>query len=182
MTPELTGALMIGVRYVVCLLAPLIPAVLIFKLFPDSKISLSGPLQGLSVKSGGAFAAYLITFLIALPMTSGISDFHDALLRPVWTVEAKVMIIDKDARKLPLKQFADELTAVVTPKLLRVGRTVRLHVPITGKDLPLVLLEIPGFGAETIDLSSEEFERDEVNKKLILKDAVIIREASQYTH
>ena len=45
MTPELTGALMIGVRYVVCLLAPLIPAVLIFKLFPDSKISLSGPLQ-----------------------------------------------------------------------------------------------------------------------------------------
>ena len=92
------------------------------------------------------------------------------------------MIIDKDARKLPLKQFADELTAVVTPKLLRVGRTVRLHVPITGKDLPLVLLEIPGFGAETIDLSSEEFERDEVNKKLILKDAVIIREASQYTH
>jgi hypothetical protein len=43
----------------VCL--PLVPAVLIFRMFPDSKVSVSGPLQNFTVNATGAFAAYVVT-------------------------------------------------------------------------------------------------------------------------
>lgn len=181
MAPEVTGALMIGGRYLVCLLGPLIPAVLIFKLFPDSKVSVQGPLQGLSVKSGGAFAAYLVTFLIALPMTSGISDLRKSVLTPVWTVKANIMIIDKNGDELPVRHFSEDLTATITPKLLRVGDKLSLTVPASGKDLPVVLLEIPGFGGETLDLNGgkHEVDRNDDAKTLTVKDQVIIREQRQ---
>jgi hypothetical protein len=47
--------------YVLYVLLPLIPAVLIFRLFPDTKVTVSGPLQNLTVNATGAFAAYVVT-------------------------------------------------------------------------------------------------------------------------
>ena len=46
----------------VCL--PLVPAILIFWLFPDSKVAVSGPLQNFTVNATGAFAAYVVTVLL----------------------------------------------------------------------------------------------------------------------
>jgi hypothetical protein len=43
----------------VCL--PLVPAIAIFRLFPDSKVAISGPLQNFTVNATGAFAAYVVT-------------------------------------------------------------------------------------------------------------------------
>lgn len=183
--PELTAAIMIGIRYLVCLFAPLVPATLIFKLFPDSKLTLSGPLQGLSVKSGGAFAAYLITFLIALPMTSGISDLRNRLLTPVWEVEAEIMIMDSNTKELELNEFADEIVATFRPKSYNIGTNkIYLYVPVSAgtSDFPAVLLEIPGFGGETFDLDGDrnyEVDRDESQKKITVKDPIVIREQRQ---
>jgi hypothetical protein len=50
--------------YVLFVLLPLVPAVLIFWLFPESKVAVTGPLQGLTVNATGAFAAYIITGLL----------------------------------------------------------------------------------------------------------------------
>jgi hypothetical protein len=47
--------------YVLYVLLPLIPAVLIFRLFPDTKVSVAGPLQNLTLNATGAFAAYVVT-------------------------------------------------------------------------------------------------------------------------
>jgi hypothetical protein len=50
--------------YLLYVLLPLIPAILIFRLFPETKVALSGPLQNLTVKTTGAFAAYVVTALL----------------------------------------------------------------------------------------------------------------------
>jgi hypothetical protein len=47
--------------FVLYVLLPMIPAVVLFWLFPDSKVAVSGPLQNLTVKATGAFGAYVIT-------------------------------------------------------------------------------------------------------------------------
>lgn len=49
------------VLYALFLLMPLIPAVLMLKLFPNDKIAVSGPLQTWTFNATGAFAAYIIT-------------------------------------------------------------------------------------------------------------------------
>ena len=50
--------------YVLYLLIPLIPAILIFKNFPETKVAVSGPFQSLTVNTTGAFAAYLLIVLL----------------------------------------------------------------------------------------------------------------------
>jgi len=47
--------------YVLYVLLPLIPAILIFRLFPETKVTVSGPLQNLTLNATGAFAAYVVT-------------------------------------------------------------------------------------------------------------------------
>jgi hypothetical protein len=47
-----------AVAYLLAVLCPLIPAILIYRLFPETKVSVPGPLAGLTLRAGGAFAAY----------------------------------------------------------------------------------------------------------------------------
>jgi hypothetical protein len=47
--------------YTLFVLLPLIPAVLIFKLFPRVSVSVSGPFSNWTINATGAFAAYLVT-------------------------------------------------------------------------------------------------------------------------
>jgi hypothetical protein len=47
--------------YVLYVLLPLAPAIIIFKLFPDTKVTLSGPLQHFTINATGAFGAYVAT-------------------------------------------------------------------------------------------------------------------------
>ena len=47
--------------YILYVLLPLLPAILIFKNFPDTRVTISGPLQNLTVNATGAFAAYVVT-------------------------------------------------------------------------------------------------------------------------
>ena len=45
------------------LLLPLIPSILVYKIFPTDKISTSGKLLGFTINAGGGFAGYLICCL-----------------------------------------------------------------------------------------------------------------------
>ena len=41
-------------------LVPMIPLIVIYRLFPDTAVAVTGVLSGLTVRATGAFAAYLI--------------------------------------------------------------------------------------------------------------------------
>ena len=50
--------------HILWVLLPLAPAVLIYWLFPNTPVAVSGPLSGLTVRTGGAFGAYLVVLLL----------------------------------------------------------------------------------------------------------------------
>jgi hypothetical protein len=68
-------------------LLPLIPAYILFKSLPSTAI-VTGPLQGLKINLGGAFAGYFLLFLVAMPVMKKlifVDDFE------VWVVKGKVL-------------------------------------------------------------------------------------------
>jgi hypothetical protein len=120
----LTGSLLL-----VWVLLPLLPAILIYWLFPDTKVTASGPLAELTVAASGAFAAFLIVLVVIAPFVYSIRDGvieqrkHEneieqqrrtdsleqdkrnyqkqlASGKQYWTVEVPVELIDSDDKKI----------------------------------------------------------------------------------
>jgi hypothetical protein len=70
--------------YTFFVLLPLIPAVLIFKLFPRDSVSEWGPFRNWTVNATGAFAAYLITATLGFFLVRNIeAQIESARLYPV---------------------------------------------------------------------------------------------------
>ena len=59
---EVSDAYLILLVKTVTTLLPLVPAYLLFRALP-SQAEISGPFKGMTVKLGGAFAAYFLVFL-----------------------------------------------------------------------------------------------------------------------
>ena len=54
--------------HILWVLLPLVPSVLIYRLFPNTAVAVSGPLANLTIRASGAFAAYLIIFVFTYPL------------------------------------------------------------------------------------------------------------------
>jgi hypothetical protein len=99
------------VLFLVFILIPLIPAILIYKIFPDTKVGAQGLLGQLKINATGAFAAYLIVILIGYPI---IAKIHDSILatsadEAVWSVKSKVVLMEMDGQKMVrVKNITDE--------------------------------------------------------------------------
>lgn len=50
--------------YVLWVALPLLPAILVFRIFPNTALRTDGPLKGLRVDTAGAFVAYFVVFLV----------------------------------------------------------------------------------------------------------------------
>jgi len=93
-------AAIVGI-YVLWLLVPLIPAVLIFWLFPKTSADVSGPFAGLKLKLGGAFGAYFILCLMGY--NSWVPQAYVAvgdLKRLAWTVKGTFQMVDNNQKAL----------------------------------------------------------------------------------
>jgi hypothetical protein len=71
----------------ILILLPMIPAIIIFKVFPDARGDGEGALYGLRWKFGGAFAAYVFVALLLLVATRSAYQTRDA---EVWMVRGTV--------------------------------------------------------------------------------------------
>jgi hypothetical protein len=82
----------------VCLwvILPLVPSFLLFKFLP-SRGNISGPLQGMQIKFGGAFAGYLILAFLLRPVV--IKKLEPKPEYEVWTVEGDV--VDNTGKRIP---------------------------------------------------------------------------------
>ncbi len=91
---------------------PLLPAILIYRLFPDAPLVLTGPLAGLTVKTGGAFAAYLIIFLLIKSQVETTKDFVGSAMRSYWQVTAEASLTDETGKKIQVgDSVLDEIRA-----------------------------------------------------------------------
>jgi len=76
--------------FYVCL--PLIPTILLFRLFPDQQVWVSGPLKGFKISATGAYAAYIVTVALGFSLVRYIETQIDLKER---YIEAQ---IDSDKR------------------------------------------------------------------------------------
>jgi hypothetical protein len=168
----------------VWVLLPLLPAILTFRLFPQTSVAVSGPFANLTVRAGGAFAAYLIVFAATyFFLVKTIRDDIDSWKAPrqFWTVQIPVEFIGADGNKITNKNsimnVLSKMKVETRPDQHEFGNgkiTLRI-VPFEAGRLPLVTLKINNFVDETIDLA-DSLKAAKDRLFLELKDKIQIRE------
>jgi hypothetical protein len=76
--------------YILYVLTPLIPAVVIFKLFPKTEVAVEGPLKGLTLNATGAFGGYVVTVILGFFLVRGAAAYINSLR--TYPVEAQIQL------------------------------------------------------------------------------------------
>lgn len=163
--------------YLLWVCVPILPATVIYALFPKNPIGVHGPLGNLTISATGAFAAYVIVFVLAYPIINKQLDVVGGMSRPIWGVEAKVKLIEQDGT--PADQaWLGGLQVNVRPDVYTTANQfVTVYIHQEGNKFPKIILSIPKFGSEVVDISDDSnIKSVDISKKLvILKDIEIHR-------
>ena len=173
------------VLYVLYIMLPMVPATLIYKWFPDTKVGLKGPLGNLTMKATGAFAAYVITVILGFFLVNNTHQLIAGMVRPTWTIKAKVELRDINNEKINNRELLNTLKIGVKPDLVVIEEHfVQLELPGGEEIHPYLSFYIPNFGKTPIslsDLGSTRVERNKIKKILSFVDPIIIKLAPEYT-
>jgi hypothetical protein len=84
--------------YLIYVLVPLIPAILIYKIFPETKVGTEGLLGQLKINATGAFAAYLIVIVVGYFIIQNIQRLINAssVDNSAWFVKSRVVLTEKN--------------------------------------------------------------------------------------
>lgn len=140
-------------------LLPLAPAILIYKLFPNTKVGVSGPLQGLTFNASGAFAAYVVTALLGSILMLKAQDFIEPLMDQDWSITAKVVLLDHQGNPITgtqLETLLHGLTITFLPDQRITQESVRAIFP-ERKDAA-IQYSLSGYTTKTKLLSGEQFQ------------------------
>ena len=168
--------------FIACwILLPLVPAVLIYLIFPSTQTALGGPFSGLTLKSSGAFSAYFIVLLASYPVWNRQSADLRTLMRPTWIVEGQVRVLDEKGREVvPGRGGTSPLEITLEPNLVTArGRTFRIVVPEIDNKVPAILINYEGFGDYSIDPDrpeqGEQVEIDRNEHRIRIKSPLVIQ-------
>jgi hypothetical protein len=154
----------------------MVPAVLIYALFPKQPIGVKGPLGALTISATGAFAAYVIVFALAYPIVSRSEDLlsERAMSRSVWDVSAEVSLVDESGHQVnPL--WLSGLVVQLRPDFYDpAGPLLKMSIPEINGSLPNIVLSVPKFGSEVINTSDmTKLSKDDLHKKIQVNKVVI---------
>jgi hypothetical protein len=155
---------------ILLMLLPLVPAILIFLMFPKSSVAAQGPLQGLSIRAGGAFGGYLIILLVLI---SWISFSGITKATRTWTVYANVYVKDDKGRLIdPSSLDPNGLAVSYEPTYLEKGADndhFRVVIKATENSgvIPRMTVTYAGVGNAYINLTDPgtklRFGRDDIH-------------------
>jgi hypothetical protein len=179
MSREMTVVWSLVGLHLLWVLAPLVPAVLIYKLFPATSVAVSGPLANLTVRASGAFAGYLIVFAATYPLVTNMENTFSGFQKSIWTIKAQLQMLDKDGLELTSFDNFARVNVYTEPKPFSVnGNIVRMKIAEGDGEFPLLIVQAPSFGGKTIavDRSTRSFRFDNYNKTIELVDPIKIQE------
>ena len=146
---------------VLYVILPLVPAIAIYKIFPDTKVSVSGPLRDLTVKAGGAFAAYIVVFVLGIILLKHIQGLISGLVHQTTEVTAKVVLVDEHHRLIEeryLDDLFDQMQVKIIPELdVHNKNEVKVSVPTRYLDDAYIQYQLQGF--ETGNLRVADYVR-----------------------
>jgi hypothetical protein len=150
--------------HILWVLLPLAPAVLIYWLFPNTPVAVSGPLSGLTVRTGGAFGAYLVVLLLTYGQLRTINQSIAMLESQFWNVRGTVQLVDSKARPIDSPDLLQKYMVVTKPDTHMFDKyEIRLRiVQEMDGSLPITVIKIPEFGEHRIMWASgkkDEFKR-----------------------
>ena len=150
--------------HIIWVLLPLAPAVLIYWLFPNTPVTVSGPLSGLTVRAGGAFGAYLVVLLLTYGQLRTINQSIAMLESQFWNVRGTVQLVDSKARPIDSPDLLQKYMVVTKPDTHMFDKyEIRLRiVQEMDGSLPITVIKIPEFGEHRIMWASgkkDEFKR-----------------------
>lgn len=166
------------ILYVLYVLLPLLPAVLLYRLFPDTKVGLSGPLKGLTVKAGGAFAAYVITVLLGTFLVSESMEMIKIGYIGHFSseVDLTVQLTDADGEALgPGAVGIANPTLTLSPPPYQVREdSIRVKIPGELNEYTF-RIEVPGFGEVRVCPDEREI-HEKGPRRFVLAEPVEVRQ------
>lgn len=171
--------------YILYVLLPVVPAVVIYRMFPDTKVAVSGPLAKLTMRSTGAFAAYVIVVILGFFVVTHTHDIIAGVAQPTWTIKARIELKDEQGQPINDPRLLPFVEVYLKPDLTtKEGNYIKMQVPGTGGELPeyLINLKIPKFGEQTLDtaeLRHGDVEMDEFKRVLRILKPIVIQRAPQ---
>lgn len=174
---EFVALVIIGI---ICVIVPLVPTILIYKLFPNNTIAVDGPFAGLTVKATGAFAGYLIIFFLMYLKLDGIYNRIADFKPESWTLLGNVELRDSNGKPLVSDDYFRRLVIETRPswyKADKYGLEVKLRSGL-GEAHPKIVVRIDNFGAKIIDPNMENEKKDTFRKVIDLKPIVIMQQDS----
>jgi hypothetical protein len=179
--PNILAVLLSFALYALFLLLPLLPAVVIFRMFPDSTVAASGPLSGLRIDVTGAFGAYVVTAVLGYFLVHAADQRISTLLTGNWTIDVPVQLVDADGQEVSAAgypQLMNFLDVSTQPEVTRWGHGIRLTVP-GGVEVPkyFIRFRIPDFGEQFVDTST--LSHDDGERTLTVDSAVTIQKISE---
>jgi hypothetical protein len=169
-------------------LLPLIPATLIYKIFPKTEVSLSGPFKGLQLNATGAFGVYLTVFLASTPFLWMQNSNLLSLLTPTWVVSGLVELQDEQGHPVILDaNDRQKLNLSLNPNPLRLvgGNRFEAKVPKIDGHIPTLQISYPGYGDVFADVENPALganvKKDEFNRTVAITSKLVIRKRCEGT-
>jgi|HubBroStandDraft_3_1064219.scaffolds.fasta_scaffold03694_3 hypothetical protein len=154
-------------------LLPLVPAILIYRLFPDTPLTLSGPLAGLTLKTGSAFGAYLIIFLLVIPRVQDAYAVTAQGQHGAWTITGAFHTVKRNGEDwAPGNDFFSKIAMRTEPRISSFSENFTIHIPEVEGGIPRIYLDI-GQGY-TVPIQVQK--NLSVTKIIELPDPILIKE------
>ena len=104
--------------YVLYVLLPLIPAVIIYRMFPDTRVTAEGSVSNWKVKAGGAFGAYITVVLLGYVVVARTEEIIGGMSACTWTIRGKVELRDNKDQLLNGNRLLKTLQVTLVPDIV----------------------------------------------------------------
>jgi hypothetical protein len=159
------------------ILLPLVPAILLYWLFPDNTVTTTGVLANLKFNAAGAFAGYLILFVTMMPFINSTYNIIGGFLHPSWLVKGQMKLVDKNGKEIHYQDGFKNIRYRAQPEFESFQDPAFLmSLPAQQGDFPSVVFEIPNFGNALLDLAPADIDRDDFKKTIVLKKPLVFHE------
>jgi hypothetical protein len=156
---------------------PLIPAVVIYRLFPNTQVAASGPFSGLTLKSSGAFSAYLIVFLGMVPFASKTFEFVREVASPSWRIAGRLLVTGPNGKTIPDQNVKGNVQVELDPSNIDMaGGRFEVSVPVLNNSIPKLIFDFGSAGSQVVDVEDrKQFPQDRDGSKILLRNPVAVR-------
>lgn len=163
----------------VWIVLPLFPAWLTYRITPDQSLGLHGPFQGMTLRATGSFVAYIVVAMLLSVFMWPMGKFLLGKVagESMWIISGRAELYDENGKlttQVPNLRMA-YLRVLPEQNVIDTDLSIKVPFPRDGK--PTVFIEVPEWGGAKISFSDpESYTEDTLNRHIVLKDKVQIRQ------